>query len=536
MGLRAGAGRRSRIAGTGALLLVAAVAGVVVAGVVVAGSGGGTAGAGSPTASSATTTIVRQDLVEIDTEDGTLGYADSRPVINHLSGTITWLPAQGQVIRPDHTLYKIDAAPVILLAGSVPAYRTLNSSASGPDVRELERNLRRLGYDPGHAITVDETWTAATTTAVERFQKAHGITQSGSLALGQIVFLPGPRRVESLNGNLGGSATGGGSGAGASTSAAASTSTTSASSSSTSSNASASVGSGRAQLVNFVVPTGRAGAPEPVAHAAQTTTTPTTTSTTPTTTTPTSTTPTTTTPTSTTPTTTTPTTTPTTTTPATRPTRTTPTPTTPSSQTPTRAGTSGPTGGGSAPRASAAAAGGGASTPAAGASTGASAAGSATANTIMTTTSTRRVVTVDLATTKSGQARDGAPVTVQLPSGSYVHGRISAVGKVATAATSTATGGSSSSSSSGATIKVTIRLSSHGSSLDQAPVTVRFEQSRVKNALAIPVTALLARAGGTFAVEVVERHPLAAWSRSLRASTRAGTSRSRARACGRGCA
>jgi hypothetical protein len=84
---------------------------------------------------SGSTTVERRNLVQTDTESGTLSYAHPQTVYNRLTGTLTWLPAVGQVIKPGQALYRVNGAPVILMDGSTPAYRDLNSSDSdGQDI------------------------------------------------------------------------------------------------------------------------------------------------------------------------------------------------------------------------------------------------------------------------------------------------------------------------------------------------------------------------------------------------------------------
>jgi hypothetical protein len=67
----------------------------------------------------------------------------------------------------------------------------------------LEANLVALGFDPDRAITVDRHYSGATAAAVKRWQRATGRARTGAVALGQVVFLPGPIRVATVTATAG---------------------------------------------------------------------------------------------------------------------------------------------------------------------------------------------------------------------------------------------------------------------------------------------------------------------------------------------
>jgi hypothetical protein len=99
----------------------------------------------------------------------------------------------------------VDERPVLLLYGSLPMYRALATGATGADVRQLERNLAGLGYG---GFTVDETFSAATATAVKRWQRDLGLPQTGAVERERVVYAPGPVRVEDHRVRVGAAATG----------------------------------------------------------------------------------------------------------------------------------------------------------------------------------------------------------------------------------------------------------------------------------------------------------------------------------------
>ncbi len=172
--------------------LAVVAAALLAAGVLVAG--GGEPRAQETTPARATVSVERRDLVDRETLAGTLGYADTRTLTAGVSGTLTALRDPGAVITRGHSLYEVDGEPAaFLLYGQLPTWRDFSSSMiDGEDVRQLERNLRALGHEPG---TVDDDWDWETSAAVKRFQQARGLTQDGTLSRGEIVFRDGPVRI-----------------------------------------------------------------------------------------------------------------------------------------------------------------------------------------------------------------------------------------------------------------------------------------------------------------------------------------------------
>ena len=149
-------------------------------------------------------TVVRQDLSSQTQVSATLGYAGSYIVIDQAQGIVTSLPAAGQVTNQGQVLYEVSGAPVVLLYGSTPAYRALSEGMTGADVNELNADLVALGYVTSTELSPSsDDFTYWTEVGVEKLQKTLGVTQNGTLSLGQALFEPTAVRVTASSATLG---------------------------------------------------------------------------------------------------------------------------------------------------------------------------------------------------------------------------------------------------------------------------------------------------------------------------------------------
>jgi hypothetical protein len=188
--------RRTWALAAAAVLLVATATGGVV---LMSSAKQSTASAQDTTAN--TGKVERGKLSAIVSQDGILTYRarpDGSPyaVINQASGTYTELPEAGDKVACGGVMYRVDDRPVLLLCGTVPAYRALRVGDAGQDVRQLNRNL--------HVRGAGDAFTLKTEKALEVLQQNKGFQVTGALAIGDVVFLSESVRVAKVTAELGG--------------------------------------------------------------------------------------------------------------------------------------------------------------------------------------------------------------------------------------------------------------------------------------------------------------------------------------------
>ncbi len=196
------------LAGAAVLVAVAATGGVVV----MSSAPQTTQAAQEPPPN--TVRVKKGKLSAMVSLHGTLTYrarSDGSPysVINQALGRYTELPDNGDKVECGDVLYRVDNKPVLLLCGTVPAYRDLYFGDVGKDVGQLNRNLHTLGYDAKAGVDIDPDYNAFTDKTVRAFQLLQhdkGWRVTGYLAIGDAVFLPESVRIAKVSVELGGAA------------------------------------------------------------------------------------------------------------------------------------------------------------------------------------------------------------------------------------------------------------------------------------------------------------------------------------------
>ncbi len=178
------------------LLAAFVVVVLVVAGVLVyraRSSSSSSAAAPAATAAPTTAVLVVKDITNDASYDGTVAHAAALPLVARTSGRITGIAAEGTTVGPGQVVFEIDQQPIVTLTGTIPAWRDMGpATTAGPDIVQLQDTLVQLGFDPDHQVTATGTFDAATAAAVVRFQQQLGLEATGTLALGTVIFEPGP--------------------------------------------------------------------------------------------------------------------------------------------------------------------------------------------------------------------------------------------------------------------------------------------------------------------------------------------------------
>ena len=156
-------------------------------------SGGSSAGSGGSSTGSGTSLTASSSSSSASSSSSTSGVV-TRIVLPSGSTPTTLQP-----------LMAISSKPIFAFVSATPLYKTLSTSLSSGDERAnvavLQRALKARGYFSG---TVNGDFGTTTQTALEDWQSAHGLTQTGEITTSDFVWVPSGAAIESWNVVLGG--------------------------------------------------------------------------------------------------------------------------------------------------------------------------------------------------------------------------------------------------------------------------------------------------------------------------------------------
>jgi peptidoglycan hydrolase-like protein with peptidoglycan-binding domain len=133
--------------------------------------------------------------------EASLATARSSAAVYGQRSTFTELPSVGQILTRGQSVYGINGQSVVLFYGPVfPTRAFIAGMLAGTDVAGLNANLDALGYGRG---LEGDTFSDATAAAIRALQSAHGLSVTGELLLGSVVFESGPVRVTSVTATVG---------------------------------------------------------------------------------------------------------------------------------------------------------------------------------------------------------------------------------------------------------------------------------------------------------------------------------------------
>src|SRR5512134_2841739 len=115
----------------------------------------------SPNPSAITVPVEKRVLSSEVILRGTVRYGSPQPVVlatselkQNASGgapsdIVTTRPRRGARVGEGTEAMSVSGRPVFVLRGAQPSHRDMRPGSRGPDVRQLETALRRLGFFPG---------------------------------------------------------------------------------------------------------------------------------------------------------------------------------------------------------------------------------------------------------------------------------------------------------------------------------------------------------------------------------------------------